>query len=129
MWYAVFKELIESGISSYSTRHEATETFEKAMAQVINTAGDLNGGGFHFLGAVFCLYYRSLIQPLQIALGWKCRCKTFILSGTRLQMLRTHSKRLAKWLFKKMCILGLHFQMKPKHPKETKITTTKFFLA
>jgi hypothetical protein len=40
MRYAAFKDLIESGTSSYSARHEATGTFEKAMGQIINTAGD-----------------------------------------------------------------------------------------
>ena len=47
--------------STYSLDQEETcyTTFEKAMQQVINLTGNLHGGCFHFLAAVYNLFYGS----------------------------------------------------------------------
>ena len=47
---------------------------QKALNQIIHVPGDLHGGCFHFLSAVYTLFYGSLIQPIQIMLGWKRIC-------------------------------------------------------
>jgi hypothetical protein len=43
----------------------------KALGQVVNMPGNLQGGGFHVLGAIFNLFYASLLQSIQAALRWK----------------------------------------------------------
>ena len=38
---------------------------------MIHVPGDLHGGCFHFLSAIYSLYYGALIQPIQALVGWK----------------------------------------------------------
>ena len=39
--------------------------------QLIHVPRDLHGGCFHFLSAIYSLYYGALIQPIQALVGWK----------------------------------------------------------
>ena len=41
------------------------------MQQITHVPGDLHGGCFHFLSAIYSLYYAALIQPIQALIGWK----------------------------------------------------------
>ena len=66
-----FTNLIDTHSYSYNEKREQTLMIQKAMKQVVNVTGDLHGGCFHFLSAIFALYYGSLIQPIQTLLGWK----------------------------------------------------------
>ena len=43
----------------------------RALGQVIHVIGDLHGGRFHFLTTIYSLFYGSLIQYIQVLLGWK----------------------------------------------------------
>jgi hypothetical protein len=66
-----FTELIQEVSNSYGPQHQASTVINKALNQIIHVPGDLHGGCFHFLAAVYSLFYGSLIQPIQILLGWK----------------------------------------------------------
>jgi hypothetical protein len=57
--------------SNFDEEHENNEVIQRALGQIINVTGDLHGGCFHFLSALYSLYYGSLIQPIQALLGWK----------------------------------------------------------
>ena len=63
--------MIEDSSFCFKETHEATTTIYKALGQVIHITGDLHGGCFHFLSAIYSLFYGSLIQFMQILLGWK----------------------------------------------------------
>ena len=43
----------------------------RALGQVIHVTGDLHGWRFHFLATIYSLFYGSLIQYIQVLLGWK----------------------------------------------------------
>ena len=66
-----FVEMIGDQCYDLGQEHESTVMIRKALGQIINVTGDLHGGCFHFLQAVFNLFYGSLIQPIQTLLGWK----------------------------------------------------------
>ena len=66
-----FMNLIQNQTYSSMKQNKAVETMSKALAQVITVPGDLHGGLFHFLNAIFSLFFTSLIQPVQKILGWK----------------------------------------------------------
>jgi hypothetical protein len=66
-----FKDKIETAAFSFDRWHKISAMLHKALGQVINMPGDLHGGGFHVLGAIFNLFYASLLQPIQAALRWK----------------------------------------------------------
>jgi hypothetical protein len=74
MRLAASRMMIESSAFTFVARQKAAELLNAALGQVINIIGDLHGGGFHFLGCVYNLYYAVLIQPFQTALGWKRIC-------------------------------------------------------
>jgi hypothetical protein len=66
-----FQELVQDVSNSFGKQYDASITIQKALKQIIHVPGDLYGGCFHFLSAVYSLFYGSLIQPIQILLGWK----------------------------------------------------------
>ena len=66
-----FNELIEDSSYSFGAQHETTAKVAKGMQQIIHVPGDLHGGCFHFLSAIYTLYYAALIQPIQALIGWK----------------------------------------------------------
>ena len=66
-----FNELIEDSANSFGAQHETTAKVAKGMQQIIHVPGDLHGGCFHFLSAIYSLYYAALIQPIQALIGWK----------------------------------------------------------
>jgi hypothetical protein len=66
-----FEELVQEVSHSYGKQYDASMTIQKALKQIIHVPGDLHGGCFHFLSAIYSLFYGSLIQPIQILLGWK----------------------------------------------------------
>ena len=43
----------------------------KAMKQIINVTGNLHDGCFHFLAAIYSLFYASLVQTIQTLLVCK----------------------------------------------------------
>ncbi len=47
------------------------EHSKKALSRIVHVTGDLHGGNFHFLSAIYTVFYRALIQPIQTLLGWK----------------------------------------------------------
>ena len=63
--------MIEDSSFCFKETHEATTTIYKALGQVIHITGDLHGGRFHFLSAIYSLFYGSLFQFMQILLSWK----------------------------------------------------------
>ena len=66
-----FNDLIEDSAYSFGEQHETTAKVAKGMQQIIHVPGDLHGGCFHFLSAIYSLYYAALIQPIQALIGWK----------------------------------------------------------
>ena len=64
-------DLIEDSAYSFGQQHEMTAKVAKGMQQIIHVPGDLHGGSFHFLSAIYSLYYAALIQPIQALIGWK----------------------------------------------------------
>ena len=66
-----FEKMIEDSSFHFKETHKATTTIRKALGQVIHITGDLHGGCFHFLSAMYSLFYGSFIQFMQILLGWK----------------------------------------------------------
>ena len=66
-----FIDMIETSCYNFGESQRAVEMIKHAMGQVIHVTGDLHGGLFHFLSAIYSLYYGTLIQPIQIMLGWK----------------------------------------------------------
>jgi hypothetical protein len=63
--------MAETSYSKFDDDHENCNVIQKALKQTINITGDLHGGCFHFLQAVFHLFFGSIIQPIQVLLGWK----------------------------------------------------------
>ena len=67
-----FRELIEESSYRFGKRYEISNILTNAMNQIIPLPGDLHGGCFHFLGAIYTLFYGCIIQPVQTSLlGWK----------------------------------------------------------
>ena len=66
-----FEELIQKSNHLFGVQHDMKAKLKKVMSQVVHITGDLHGGNFHFLSAVYSLFYGSLIQPIQLMLGWK----------------------------------------------------------
>ena len=67
-----FNKLIEDSAYSFGAQHKTTAKVAKGMQQIIHVPGDLHGGCFHFLSAIYSLYYAALIQPIQARLiSWK----------------------------------------------------------
>ena len=66
-----FNELIKDLAYSFGAQHETTAKVAKVMQQITHVPGDLHGGCFHFLSAIYSLYYAALIQPIQALISWK----------------------------------------------------------
>ena len=66
-----FNDIIEDSSYNFGAQHEMTVKVTKSLQQVIHVPGDLHGGCFHFLSAIYSLYYGALIQPIQALVGWK----------------------------------------------------------
>ena len=66
-----FENMIQESSFCFKENFKATNMIRKALGQVIHVTGDLYGGCFHFLSLIYLLFYGSLIQFLQIILGWK----------------------------------------------------------
>ena len=66
-----FEELIQKLNHLFGVQHDMKAKLKKVMSRVVHITGDLHGGNFHFLSAVYSLFYGSLIQPIQLMLGWK----------------------------------------------------------
>ena len=66
-----FERMIEDLSYCFKETHRATKMIKEALGQVIHITGDLHGGRFHLLAAVYSLFFGSMIQFFQILLGWK----------------------------------------------------------
>ena len=66
-----FEKMIKELSYRFKDTHKATEMIKNALGQVIHITGDLHGGQFHFLSAIYSLFYGSMIQFFQLLLGWK----------------------------------------------------------
>ena len=55
---------------SFTNNYKHTIIILKALEHVVMLLGDLHRC-FHILGSVYKLFYGGLIQPIQIALGYK----------------------------------------------------------
>ena len=64
-------ELISQSAHRYIEHHETRNVLKKALSRIVHVTGDLHGGNFHFLSAVYTVFYGALIQPIQTLLGWK----------------------------------------------------------
>ena len=65
--------MIEDSSYCFKETHQATHMIKEALGEVIHITGDLHGGRFHSLTAVYSLFFGFKIQFFQILLGWKCR--------------------------------------------------------
>eukprot|EP00957_Ditylum_brightwellii_P206102 15346818-Ditylum_brightwellii.AAC.1 len=63
-----FNELIEDSAYSFGSQHKMTAKVTQGMQQIIHVPGDLHDGCFHFLSAIYNLYYGALIQSIQALL-------------------------------------------------------------
>ena len=66
-----FEKVIEESSYRFSETHKKMRMIRLALGLVILITGDLHGGRFHFLSAIYLLFYGSLIQHIQLLLGWK----------------------------------------------------------
>ena len=66
-----FDDLVRDSSTHYGPQQKMKGMLKKAMSRVIHVTGDLHGGNFHFLSAVYSMFYGCLLQPIQIMLGWK----------------------------------------------------------
>jgi hypothetical protein len=66
-----YTDTIDSASTNFRDHYEQSTLFSKALDRVVMVPGDLHGGGFHFLGVVYILFYGAFLQPIQYALGWK----------------------------------------------------------
>ena len=66
-----FEKMIKDLSYRFKDTHKATEMLKDALGQVIHISGDLHGGQFHFLAAIYLLFYGSMIQFFQLLLRWK----------------------------------------------------------
>ena len=66
-----FESMIEESCYQFKETQQAAKMIRNMLGQVIHITGDLHGGWFHFLSAIYCLFYGSFIQHFQILLGWK----------------------------------------------------------
>ena len=66
-----FETMIQESSFRFKENFQATDMIRKALGQVIHVTGDLHGGRFHFLAAIYSLFYGAFIQFVQILLGWK----------------------------------------------------------
>ena len=67
-----FKNMIQESSFRFKENFHATDMVRKALGQVIHVTGNLHSGRFHFLAAIYSLFYGSFIQFIQLLLGWKC---------------------------------------------------------
>ena len=67
-----FKNMIQESSFCFKENFKATDMICKVLGQVIHVTGDLHGRPFHFLTAIYLLFYGAFIQFIQILLGWKC---------------------------------------------------------
>ena len=67
-----FEKMIQESSFHFKENYRATDMVRKALGQVIHVTGDLHGRRFHFLAAIYSLFYGSFIQFIQLLLGWKC---------------------------------------------------------
>ena len=66
-----FENMIQESSFRFKENFQATDMIRKALGQVIHVTGDLHGGCFHFLATIYSLFYGSIIQYIQVLLGWK----------------------------------------------------------
>ena len=66
-----FDALIREGSTQFGPQYRMRSMLQKALSRVIHVTGDLHGGNFHFLSAVYAMFYGCLLQPVQTMLGWK----------------------------------------------------------
>jgi hypothetical protein len=66
-----YSDTINAASVNFREYYEQSTLFSRALDRVVMVPGDLHGGGFHFLGVVFILFYGSFMQPVQYAMGWK----------------------------------------------------------
>jgi hypothetical protein len=66
-----FYESINTSSINFRQQYKESSTFAKALDRLVLVVGDLHGGGFHFLGAIYSLFYGAFMQPMQFAMGWK----------------------------------------------------------
>ena len=64
-------DIISKDAHAYGEHHDTRIILKKALSRIVHVTGDLHGGNFHFLAAVYSVFYGSLIQPIQTLLGWK----------------------------------------------------------
>lgn len=71
-----FTQLIDDTCFRFDPKTRVTEMIHKALRQIVHVPGDLHGGCFHFLSAIYSIFYAALLQPIQTLLGWKKICGT-----------------------------------------------------
>ena len=59
MWARTFNDFIKDLAYSFGTQQETSAKVAKGMQQIIHAPGDLHGGCFHFLSAIYSLYYAA----------------------------------------------------------------------
>ena len=64
-------DIIEDSSYNFGAQYEMTVKVTKSLQHVIHVPGDLHGGCFQILSAIYSLYYGALIQPIQALVGWK----------------------------------------------------------
>ena len=71
-----FSDLVQQSSYSFGEQQKTFEVLRHALGQVVHVTGDLHGGQFHFLSAIYTLFYPCLIQPVQELVAWKRICGT-----------------------------------------------------
>lgn len=66
-----FDNLIRDSSNHFGPQQSMRTILKKALSRVVHVTGDLHGGNFHFLSAVYTMFYGCLLQPIQTMLGWK----------------------------------------------------------
>ena len=69
-----FVDIIQKSSFDFGRQQRITELIRKALGQIIHVTGDLHGGLFHFLSAIYGVFYGCLIQPIQELVAWKRIC-------------------------------------------------------
>jgi hypothetical protein len=64
-----FYESINTSSINFRQQHKESSTFAKALDRLVLVVGDLHGGGFHFLSAMYSLFYGAFMQPMQFTMG------------------------------------------------------------
>jgi hypothetical protein len=72
--FRTFAEKLCDCQRNFKDDYEQCRIFSQVLAQVVFLPGDLHGGRFHTLSAIYNLFYGGLLQPIQFKLGWKKIC-------------------------------------------------------